>query len=55
MTSDVNSPDTQTQQDDSSATTSVERKRISRIADEAAGRARDRQQRYDEGHTIFTK
>jgi hypothetical protein len=29
--------------------------RLSRLADEAAGRAAKRQQRYDQEHDIFTK
>jgi hypothetical protein len=55
MTNETNDTDTQKQQDDFSASATAERQRISRIADEAARRGKDRQQRYDEGHKIFTK
>jgi hypothetical protein len=55
MITENNSPDSQTQQDDSTAHETAERKRISRLADEFAKRARQRQLRYDEGHNIFTK
>jgi len=55
MTNETNDTDTQRQQDDSSASTTAEKQRISRIADEAARRGRDRQQGYDEEHNIFTE
>jgi hypothetical protein len=56
MTNDTNNTDTQERQDDfRPSTTAAERQQISRIADEAARRGKDRQQRYDDGHTIFTK
>jgi hypothetical protein len=55
MTTENNSPDPQNQQDDSNAIDSAERKRISRLANDLAKRAKERQLRYDEGHNIFTK
>jgi hypothetical protein len=55
MTSENNSPDSQNQQDDSNAPETAERQRISRLANELAKRAKERQLRYDEGHNIFTK
>jgi hypothetical protein len=55
MTSKNNSPDTREQQDDSNAPETAEKKRISRLANESAKRAKERQLRYDEGHNIFTK
>lgn len=47
--------DTQERQDDSNAPETAERKRMSRIADETAQRAKKRQLRYDKDHKIFTK
>jgi hypothetical protein len=55
MISENNSPDTEKQQHDSNAPEPAERKRISRLANEFAKRAKERQLRYDEGHDIFTK
>ena len=55
MTNENNSPDMQKQQDDSNVHETAERKRISRLANEFAKRAKERQLRYDEGHNIFTK
>ena len=55
MTRENNSPDTREQQDDSNAPETAEKKRISRLANESAKRAKERQLRYDEGHNIFTK
>jgi hypothetical protein len=55
MTSENNSPDMQKQQDDTNASETAEKKRISRLANEFAKRAKERQLRYDEGHNIFTK
>ena len=55
MTTETNNTDTQRQQDDFSASKTCEKQRISRIADEAARRGRDRQQGYDEEHHIFTE
>jgi hypothetical protein len=55
MTNDNNSPDTQKQQDDTNAFATAETKRISRLANEFAKRAKERQLRYDQGHNIFTK
>lgn len=55
MTNEPNNKDTQEQQDDFRASITTERERISRIADEAARRGRERQQRHDEGRNIFTK
>lgn len=52
MLNETNNQDTQKTQDDSR--TSNERE-LSRIANEAAGRASRRQQRYDREHNIFTK
>ena len=46
---------TQKQQDDSNAQEAAETKRIGRLADDFAKRARERQVRYDQGHNIFTK
>jgi hypothetical protein len=55
MTSENNGPNTQDQQDNSDVPDTAERKRISRLADDLAKRARERQLRYDDGHNIFTK
>jgi RNA polymerase-interacting CarD/CdnL/TRCF family regulator len=55
MTNENNSPDAQNQQDNSNVLDTAERKRISRLADDLAKRARERQLRYDDGHNIFTK
>jgi hypothetical protein len=55
MITENNSPDTQEQQDDANALETAERKRLSRLANEFAKRAKERQLRYDEGHNIFTK
>jgi hypothetical protein len=55
MSSDNNSPDTQNQQDNSTTLDTAERQRISRLANDLAKRAKERQLRYDDGHNIFTK
>ncbi len=55
MTNDTSNTDTQERQDDFRPSTTAERQQISRTADEAARRGKDRQQRYDEGRNIFTK
>jgi hypothetical protein len=55
MISENNNPDTQKQQDGTNASEIAEKKRISRLANEFAKRAKERQLRYDEGHNIFTK
>jgi hypothetical protein len=55
MTNETNNTDSQEQQDDFRVSITPERQRINRIANEAARRGRDRQERYDEGHNIFTK
>jgi hypothetical protein len=55
MTSENKGPDTQKQQDNPDAPDTSERKRISRLADDLAKQARERQLRYDDGHNIFTK
>ena len=55
MTSENNGPDTQNEQDNQNAPGTAERQRISRLANEFATRAKQRQLRYDEGHNIFTK
>jgi hypothetical protein len=55
MTSENNGPDTQNQQEDLTTPDTAEKKRISRLADDLAKRARERQLRYDDGHNIFTK
>lgn len=55
MSNENNSPDTQERQDDYNAPEADDRERISRLADEFATRAKERQLRYDEGHNIFTK
>jgi hypothetical protein len=55
MDSENKSPDTQNQQDNSDGPDTVERKRISRLANDLAKRAKERQLRYDGGHNIFTK
>jgi hypothetical protein len=55
MSSENNRPDTQNQQDNSTAPDTAERQRISRLANDLAKRAKERQLRYDDGHNIFTK
>jgi hypothetical protein len=55
MNSENNSPDTQELQDDYNAAETADRERISRLANEFATRAKQRQLHYDEGHNIFTK
>ncbi|HXQ32606.1 MAG TPA: hypothetical protein VN843_01160 [Anaerolineales bacterium] len=54
MKSEDKNQNTQERQDDSNAPETAERKRISRLADELAQRAKKRQVDY-EGHKIFTK
>jgi hypothetical protein len=54
MPNQTNSPNTPSQPDESAVTTSKET-RLDRIADEAASRAVEREQRYDQAHDIFTK
>jgi hypothetical protein len=55
MTSENNSPDTQKEQEDTNASETAEKQRISRLANDFAKRAKERQLRYDQGHNIFTK
>jgi hypothetical protein len=55
MTSENSSPDTQKQQEDTNASETAEKKRISRLANEFAKRGKERQLRYDQGHNIITK
>ena len=55
MTSENKGPDTQKQQDNPNAPDTAERKRISRLANDLAKRAKERQLRYDDDHNIFTK
>ena len=56
MSSENNRPDTQNQQDNSTAAPdTAEKQRISRLANDLAKRAKERQLRYDDGHNIFTK
>ena len=55
MTRENNSPDIQERQDDYNTRETADRERISRLANEFAKRAKERQLRYDEGHNIFTK
>ncbi|QNI33403.1 hypothetical protein H7849_05475 [Alloacidobacterium dinghuense] len=55
MTTENNDPDAQKKHDDSNSPKTAEGKRISRLANEFAKRAKERQLRYDEGHNIFTK
>jgi hypothetical protein len=55
MTTENNVPDTQKQQDNSNVPDTAERQRISRLANDLAKRAKERQLRYDNGHNIFTK
>ena len=55
MNSEDKRQDTQERQEDSNAPETAERKRMSRIADETAQRAKKRQLRYDKDHKIFTK
>jgi hypothetical protein len=55
MSSENNSPDTQERQDDYNAPETADSERMSRLANEFATRAKQRQLRYDEGHNIFTK
>ncbi len=47
--------DTLTQQHDSATAETPKETKLDRIANEAAGRAVKRQQRYDREHNIFTK
>jgi hypothetical protein len=51
MSSENNSPDTQERQDDYNAPETAAREQISRLANEFATRAKQRQLRYDEGTT----
>jgi hypothetical protein len=53
MSSQTNSLEKPTQQD--SPVTNSKAKRLDRLADEAARRAAEREQRYDQEHDIFTK
>jgi hypothetical protein len=55
MTSENNGPDTQNEQDNQNAPGTAERQRISRLANDLAKRAKERQLRYDDRHNIFTK
>ena len=55
MSSENNSKDRQERQDDFNVPETADKERISRLADEFAKRAKERQLRYDEGHNIFTK
>jgi hypothetical protein len=55
MTSENSVPDTQKQQDNADVPDTAERQRISRLANDLAKRAKERQFRYDEAHNIFTK
>jgi hypothetical protein len=55
MTSETNSSDTQNDQGNVTAPGTAERKRISRLANDLAKRAKERQLRYDDGHKLFTK
>jgi hypothetical protein len=55
MNNENTSPDTQERQDDYNAPETADRERISRLANEFAKRAKQRQLHYDEGHNIFTK
>jgi hypothetical protein len=55
MPNQTDTPNTLTQQDNSGAATTAGEIRLDRIANEAASRARKRQQRYDQEHSIFTK
>jgi hypothetical protein len=55
MTSENGVPDTQKQQDNQNAPETAERQRINRLANNLAKRAKERQQRYDDGHNVFTK
>ena len=55
MSSENNSPDTQERQDDYNTLNDDDKERISRLANEFATRAKERQVRFDEGHNIFTK
>jgi len=55
MNSENNNLDIQERQDDSNVPETAERKRISRLADELAQRAKKRQFRHDVEHNIFTK
>lgn len=48
-------PDKREQQDNANATETANRERMSRLADELAFQAKERQLRYDRGHDIFTK
>lgn len=55
MTSENKSSDTQNDQDNVTSPDTAERKRISRLANDLAKRAKERQLRYDDGHKLFTK
>jgi hypothetical protein len=54
MTSENNNPERQ-QIDDSNAAEIAEREQINRIANELAGRAMQREFRFDDEHNIFIK
>jgi hypothetical protein len=54
MIGENNAPDTQNQQDDSNARDTTERQRMSRLANDLAKRAKERQLGNDHGHYIFT-
>jgi hypothetical protein len=51
----TDNPNVSRQQDHVLNPRTVEEKELDRIADEAAERAGKEEQRYDEGHSIFTK
>jgi hypothetical protein len=55
MSNQTNDTDTPKQQGESSATATTKETKLARIANEAARRAVERQQRYDKEHNIFTK
>jgi hypothetical protein len=55
MSSENNNPDTQNEHVDTNVPEIVEKIRISRVANDLAKRAMQRQLRYDEEHNIFTK
>jgi hypothetical protein len=55
MTSETKGPDSQNDQGNVTAPDTAERKRISRLANDLAKRAKERQLRYDHGHKLFTK
>jgi hypothetical protein len=54
MTNQTDTPE-MPRQDNSGAATTAEQTKLDRIANQAAGRAAKRQQRYDQEHGIFTK